>query len=153
MVLFPVGDVNYTVVSSISTFVLTTFIWHLLNHTQGGKWFFFSWKEICPTIKDTILVRQNQILVGDHQKKRLNFIRVKQRRYYANVKENFTTKVNVVSWLKVDFIFPYCKMIYDKKFPRHNVWTHIGFCRTLANFGWPMTDDRLLSAALTHIFV
>ena len=34
-----------------------------------------------------------------------------------------------------------------KKLSRHNIQTQVGFHRTLANFGWPMSDDQLLFAA------
>lgn len=40
------------------------------------------------------------------------------------------------------------KMIYEKKF-FNNVWTQVGFCPTPAKFGWPVSNNRLLFAALS----
>ena len=41
--------------------------------------------------EDTMLVGQNKILAGHHQTKDWTLYRVKQRTYFANVKENFIT--------------------------------------------------------------
>ena len=38
-----------------------------------------------------------------------------------------------------------------KKLSGNNVWTQVGFCRKLANFGWPVSDDGLLFAALLKV--
>ena len=37
-----------------------------------------------------------------------------------------------------------------KKLSGHHVRPQLGFCRTRANFGRPMSDDQLLFAALQH---
>ena len=41
-------------------------------------------------------------------------------------------------------------MIYDKKLSRQHVQPQLGFCRTQANFGQPMSDDQLLFAAQSY---
>ena len=42
-------------------------------------------------------------------------------------------------------------LIRDRKLYGHQVRPQLGFRRTWANFGWPMTDDRLLFAALRFL--
>ena len=58
----------------------------------------------------------------------------------------FLAQFNVFLWL---WDRPYHKMIYDKKFSEHTVmskhrWTSLD----TSKFGQPMSDDRLLVAAL-----
>ena len=52
----------------------------------------FSWKDLCPTAWP-----DKTKFWSDISKKGLTLRQVKPRTYYANVKENFITQVNVVS--------------------------------------------------------
>ena len=50
--------------------------------------------------------------------------------------------------MRLSFFFT-VRWLTIKKFSGHNVPTHVGFHWILANFGWLMSDDPVLFAALT----
>ncbi len=104
------------------------YAWHLgilgNFHTNtlcaGLQRIVFTWKDICPT-RDTILVGQNKILVGHHQKQKVEF--------YS--------------------LLPYNDLWSN--FAGHHVRPHLGFRQTWANFSRPLSNDRLLFAALMWV--
>ena len=64
------------------------------------------------------------------------------------------TQSTMYDLLKIDFYSSliYVKWNYDKKkFSEHNVQTPVGFCRTLANFGLPMSDV-ICTPGIVYIF-
>ena len=102
-------------------------------------------------------------------RKALCYLWLKQRTYYADVKENFNMEVTVVSWvwdcsikntkwdlLEVDFYssFNIEKWFMMKNFSEYIVQTQVGFRWTLANFCPPMSGDRLFFVAMVlYIFL
>ena len=92
---------------------------------QGLQIFFLLKGHKIMSYGDTILVGQIKVLVEHHQELKL-----------------------CILYIEVDFVFFLTiKGFMLKKLSRHNIQTQVGFHRTLANFGWPMSDDQLLFAA------
>ncbi len=66
---------------------------------------------------------------------------------HMSYKVTILVRQNKIVFRQILFIVA-LKWFTIKKLSRHRVCPHLGFCRTLANFGLPMSDDWLLFSAL-----
>ena len=76
-------------------FVAFSYMQKLCRIEHGLQIYFFFWKDLCPITWPTTWLDKTKFW-SDITKKGLTLRRVKLRTYYANVKENFITQVNVV---------------------------------------------------------